>query len=88
MKSVSKIKKTMVLRNQKGIALPLVAILLFVFIGIAALAIDFSHLYVVRNELQNAADAGALAGARFLYTEDGSAINYAGNTIERQSDRL
>lgn len=69
-----------VLEDQKGITLPLVAIMLFVFLGIAALALDLSHLYVVRNELQNAADAGALAGARFLYTEDGSAINYAGFT--------
>lgn len=53
--------------NQKGVVLPLIAILLVVFVGIAALAIDIGHLYVVRNELQNAADAGALAGAKVLY---------------------
>ena len=55
------------------------AILLFVFLGIAALAIDVSHLYVVRNELQNAADAGALAGDRFLYNEDGTMVNSGAN---------
>jgi hypothetical protein len=54
-----------------------------VLIGCAALAIDLTHLYVARNELQNAADAGALAGARFLFVNDGtyvstSAINASG----------
>jgi hypothetical protein len=53
--------------NQNGAVIVLVAILTVVFLGIAALAIDVYHLYVVRNELQNAADAGALAGAKVLY---------------------
>ena len=59
------------LNEQCGVSVVLVAIFLVLFLGIAALAIDISHLYLVRNELQNAADAGALAGARMLYTEDG-----------------
>jgi hypothetical protein len=54
-------------RDQKGAVIVLVAILLVVFLGMAALAIDVYHLFVVRNELQNAADAGALAGAKVLY---------------------
>lgn len=53
--------------NQRGATLVLVALLLFVFLGVAALAIDIGHIVVVRNELQNAADAGALAGAADLY---------------------
>jgi Flp pilus assembly protein TadG len=69
------------LRNQRGVTLILVAILMLVFLGIAALAIDLSNLYVVRNELQNAADAGALAGARFLYNEHGTAVNSGANLI-------
>ena len=40
---------------------------MFPLLCFAALGIDIAHIYVVRNELQNAADAGALAGARFLY---------------------
>ena len=36
------------------------------FLLAAGLAIDISHLYVVDTELQNAADAAALAGAREL----------------------
>ena len=34
--------------------------------GLAALAFDLGHLLIVRNELQNAADAAALAGANCL----------------------
>ena len=52
--------------NQKGITLILVTILLVVFLGVAALAIDVGYMMVVKNELQNIADASALAGARTL----------------------
>jgi len=40
-----------------------------VLIGFAALAVDVGHLYNVKAELQNAADAAALAGAS-AFTED------------------
>ena len=69
------------LKNEQGITIVLVALLMTIFIGVAAFAIDIGHLHVVRNELQNAADAGALAGARFLYTNDGNAINTNANQI-------
>ena len=69
------------LKNERGATAVLVSILMVVFIGFTALAVDVGHLYVVHNELQNAADAGALAGARFLHTEDGSAVNTGANTI-------
>lgn len=68
-------------RNDRGVTIVLVAILMFVFLGIAALVVDLSHLYVVQNELQNAADAGALAGARFLYNDDGTEVNEGANQI-------
>jgi Flp pilus assembly protein TadG len=55
------------LRRQSGAAAILVAFLMIVFLGIAALALDVGYLYVVRTELQNAADAAALAGAGHLY---------------------
>jgi Flp pilus assembly protein TadG len=67
--------------NERGVTIILVAILMFVFLGIAALAIDLANIYAVNNELQNAADAGALAGTRFLYSEDGTAINPGANQI-------
>lgn len=67
------------LNGQRGVTIVLVALLMFVFLGIAALAIDLSHLYVVGNELQNAADAGALAGARSLYNDNGTAVDPGAN---------
>ncbi len=57
--------------NQKGAVIIFVTIALALLIGMTALALDLGHLYLVRNELQNAADAGALAGVRFLYNSDG-----------------
>jgi len=65
--------------NQTGAIAILVGLLMVVFVGLAALAVDIGHLYLVRNELQNASDAGALAGARVLYNEDGTEINEGAN---------
>ncbi len=53
-----------------GVSAVIVAVVIVVLVGFAALAIDIGHLAVVRNELQNAADAGALNGARVLYPVD------------------
>jgi Flp pilus assembly protein TadG len=52
---------------QKGAVAVTVAVLMTMLIGFGALAIDTGYLYVVRNELQDAADAAALAGAPCLY---------------------
>lgn len=49
-------------RNRRGATLVLVAILMTVLVGFAGIAIDGSRLYVIRSELQNAADAAAIAG--------------------------
>jgi hypothetical protein len=57
-----------------------VALLAIALVGAAALVLDIGHLYVVRNELQNAADAGGLAAARFLCHEDGT-VNEGANQI-------
>src|SRR5207248_2010527 len=50
--------------NQQGQTLILVAVSLLSLVGIAALAIDMTTLYVARAEIQHAADAAALAGAK------------------------
>lgn len=55
------------LRGRRGAVAILVAILLPMFLCFAALAIDLGYLLVVRNQLQNASDAAALAGAGWLY---------------------
>ena len=64
-------------RKQRGAVAIVVAIFLPILITIAALAIDISNLMLVKNELQNAADAAAQAGAQCLYrrTECGNLTN-------------
>jgi Flp pilus assembly protein TadG len=54
--------------------------MLFVLVGFLALAVDGAYVWVAQNELQNAADAGALAGARFLINPNGT-INTNANQI-------
>ncbi len=49
-----------------AVAIITAVVLVFVLLGIAALAIDIGRLNTTKNELQNAADAAALAGAREL----------------------
>ncbi len=52
--------------RRRGVAAILIVIMLPVLLGFAALAIDLGRMRVVRAELQNAADAGALAGVQDL----------------------
>ena len=54
------------LDNSRGAAAVMVAITMTVLLAMAAAALDVGHALVARNELQNSADAGALAGARAL----------------------
>jgi hypothetical protein len=49
--------------TERGQSLALVALLIFSFAAILALVIDGGNYYVMRRAAQNAADAGALAGA-------------------------
>ncbi len=51
-------------RHRRGQILVLVALALFVLVAFVALAVDIGHIYRERRHMQNAADAGALAGAR------------------------
>lgn len=53
--------------QHRGAVTVLVASTLAILLGFGALAVDVGYLFVVRNELQNAADAAALAGAGYLY---------------------
>ena len=67
--------------DEHGAAAVTMAILLTSLLCFSALAIDISSLFMVRNELQNAADAGALAAARQLYIATGDAINPGANAV-------
>ncbi|WP_240454170.1 pilus assembly protein TadG-related protein [Halomonas sp. NO4] len=62
-------------KRQQGVSVVLVAVSLVVLLGFMALAVDVGNLYVARNELHNAADAGSLAGARQLYITVDDPIN-------------
>ncbi|WP_431823155.1 pilus assembly protein TadG-related protein [Burkholderia sp. F1] len=59
------------IHRQRGAVAVVVALALAVLIGFVGLALDLGKLYVTRSELQNSADACALAAARDLT----SAIN-------------
>jgi len=50
-------------RSQRGQAIVLIAIMIAVLVGMAALAIDGSRAYTLRRNLQAAVDAAALAAA-------------------------
>jgi hypothetical protein len=52
--------------RQQGAVAIIVAICLVVLIGMLGLVLDLGHLYVAKTELQNAADASALSGAKEL----------------------
>jgi hypothetical protein len=59
-----------------GSAALIVALALVVICGAAALATDLGHLASVGNELQIAADASALAGARALCTQIPGSLSF------------
>lgn len=54
------------LKDRRGATAIVVALVLAVLVGITALAVDIGYVAATKNELQNVADAAALAGARQL----------------------
>jgi Flp pilus assembly protein TadG len=78
------------LKNRRGVALAFVALLLVVFMGMAALAVDLGMLYGARTEAQRVADAAALAGALEFAASGGDedaaraeAISYGAKNVIR-----
>jgi len=65
MNAVTRLKTTLRQRQRGAVAI-MFAISLLVLFGFMALVFDLGRTYVVRTELQNAADAAALAGAKEL----------------------
>lgn len=54
------------IQHQRGAVAIIVALCLTLLIGMLGLVLDLGHLYVAKTELQNAADAAALSGAKEL----------------------
>lgn len=60
---------------EKGIVIILVAILMVVIVGMAALAVDVGQLFIARQRAQNVCDAAALAGIWDLVRTDLLSLN-------------
>lgn len=58
-------------RGERGSVLAVSAFGMLAFLLATGLCVDISHFYLVKTELQNAADASALAGASALNGDDG-----------------
>src|SRR2546430_17664237 len=57
-------------RRERGSVLAISAFGMLAFLLATGLCVDISHFYLVKSELQNAADSSALAGASALNQHD------------------
>jgi len=67
-------------RNVAGNTLAMMAIALIPLLFIAGSAVDTARLYMVKNRLQQACDAGALAGRRFMVSSSSTTLDAAATT--------
>lgn len=74
-----------VLGPEEGQSLIQFAVALVILLGFVALAVDVGNYYAERRKMQNAADAGALAGAREMCIGNGNsaAVNSARAYLSR-----
>ena len=75
-------------KDERGAVAIIVALLMVVLIGFAALAVDISAMWAEKRQLQNGADAGALAIAQECAkgacgSPDGTAQTYAAAEPQR-----
>ncbi|MGZ8335764.1 MAG: pilus assembly protein TadG-related protein [Allosphingosinicella sp.] len=71
-------------RNEAGNMMAIMAISLIPLAGLAGGALDMSRLYLVKTRLQQACDAGALAGRRVMAAGQWNANGNAANTAALQ----
>jgi hypothetical protein len=74
-------------RPQRGQTLPLVAVSIVSLVAMAALAIDMTTLYVARGEIQHAADAAALAGAK-AFVDSGVTTSPADPVLQARAQNM
>ena len=74
-------------REKKGITLVLIALMLAVLLFFLGMAVDISYMYHVKNQLQVAADAAALAGASQLSSaiDDGTSATFGQLPARREA---
>lgn len=61
-------------RSERGAILVQAAVSMFVLIGFSAFVVDYGVLWLSREQAQNAADAGAMAGAMSLAHDDAGIV--------------
>ncbi|MEE9171045.1 MAG: pilus assembly protein TadG-related protein [bacterium] len=86
MKKISKWVSNLI-KETRGQVFVLSALTLPVMVGMGAIAVDVGYVYVARNEMQNAADAGALAGAQILAT-GGTQSNARATAIQYSTQNM
>jgi Flp pilus assembly protein TadG len=69
-------------KGERGSVLAAAALGMLSFLMAVGMGVDISHLYVAKNELQNAADAAALAGASGLNFDDTGIARATARAIE------
>ncbi|RZL83151.1 MAG: hypothetical protein EOP66_04155 [Sphingomonas sp.] len=67
-------------RDVRGNTLAIMAAAMIPLAALAGSAIDAARLYVVKVRLQQACDAGALAGRKFMTSSDGTALDATAST--------
>jgi Flp pilus assembly protein TadG len=89
-----KVFRTLIKRTEGSVAV-ITAMALVALLGMVSLAVDVGQLYTVRNELQNSADAAALAGAGNLIHDygagavrDAAAAKQAAMTVVQRQSQL
>jgi hypothetical protein len=61
--------------DQRGQTLPFVALGMVALLGVGGLTVDVGQAYVVRSQLQNSANAAALAASGYVYTSSSASVN-------------
>ena len=61
-------------RNERGVVIIWTALFLIMMLGFVAIGIDVAKVMATQSELQNAADAAALAGASAIDGSTGTLI--------------
>src|SRR5215831_8961281 len=67
-------------RRERGVMIIWLTLFLLVLIGFGSLSVDVAKLAATRTQLQNAADAAALAGASAIDSETGAIIQGTATT--------
>jgi len=71
-----------VMRSQKGQSTVILAVVFTALMGMMTISIDAGRVFVAKEQLQSAADAGAIAGAGYLPQDPSQAIAAAMSTAE------